>query len=224
MGNSNGGGNGSAAPSNGPSPAVVQILTQAAARTGSGEPSDKEGESNFDLSRGPQTPTEDPHEEDSYDPCDPTESPELDNDGDDDVILDEDDMFNGLLTKEQNGNQKSSTGGGGGVETDIPFLESDKNGGGDDDIDDGVDNDVVPVDMDMDSPFSPQSSELSDIFEPPSALNTPLTNKKLAAKQRPQHKFSSSSRQKSKASSAAASGNTSNFVIFPPRLSQTMHN
>merc|ERR1719394_818442 len=115
-------------------------------------------------------------------------------------------MFNGLLTKEQNGNQKSSTGGG--VETDIPFLESDKNGGGggDDDIDDGVDNDVVPVDMDMDSPFSPQSSELSDIFEPPSALNTPLTNKKLAAKQRPQHKFSSSSRQKSKASSAAASG------------------
>eukprot|EP00096_Caligus_rogercresseyi_P013567 TRINITY_DN61_c1_g1_i2.p1 TRINITY_DN61_c1_g1~~TRINITY_DN61_c1_g1_i2.p1 ORF type:complete len:179 (+),score=46.91 TRINITY_DN61_c1_g1_i2:408-944(+) len=29
--------------------------------------------------------------------------------------------------------------------------------------------------MDMDSPFSPQSSDMSDIFEPP--LNTPLTNK-----------------------------------------------
>ena len=35
-----------------------------------------------------------------------------------------------------------------------------------------------PVDMDMDSPFSPQSSEMSDIFEPP--LDTPLTNKKMS--------------------------------------------
>merc|ERR1719400_58068 len=34
------------------------------------------------------------------------------------------------------------------------------------------------VDMDMDSPFSPQSSEMSDIFEPP--LDTPLTNRKMS--------------------------------------------
>ena len=67
------------------------------------------------------------------------------------------------------------------------------------------------MDMDMDSPFSPQSSELSDIFEPPSALNTPLTNKKLAAK-RPmvQNSFdklkSTNLRQKTK---AAAPGNWS---------------
>jgi hypothetical protein len=36
----------------------------------------------------------------------------------------------------------------------------------------------LPIDMDMDSPSSPQSSDMSDIFEPP--LNTPLTNKKIS--------------------------------------------
>ena len=45
----------------------------------------------------------------------------------------------------------------------------------------GIDNnddslDQHPVDMDMDSPFSPPSSEGSDIFEPPS-LHTPSKKK-----------------------------------------------
>ena len=85
-------------------------------------------------------------------------------------------------------------------------------GGGDD----GNDLGPVDMDMDMDSPFSPQSSELSDIFEPPSALNTPLTNKKLAAK-RPmvQNSFdklkSTNLRQKTKAA-APGNWNTKKFL------------
>merc|ERR1719264_2064441 len=43
-----------------------------------------------------------------------------------------------------------------------------------------------PVDMDMDSPFSPQSSEMSDIFEPP--LDTPLTNRKMSNAMKRGHK------------------------------------
>ena len=42
-------------------------------------------------------------------------------------------------------------------------------------------NDLLPVDMDMDSPFSPQSSEGSDIFEPPMPTqNTPGSKKRKA--------------------------------------------
>ena len=37
-------------------------------------------------------------------------------------------------------------------------------------------NDLLPIDMDMDSPFSPQSSEGSDIFEPP--MPTPTKGKR----------------------------------------------
>ena len=48
-----------------------------------------------------------------------------------------------------------------------------------------------PVDMDMDSPFSPQSSEMSDIFEPP--LDTPLTNRKMSNAMKRGHKNVSSS-------------------------------
>ena len=154
----------------------------------------------LDLIRGPQTPTEDPL--DSYDPCDPTESPEVDD-------ADGNASFNGLLNDhpQQNGSQKTNGGSDSllkSAATAIPFLLEDSQatngdlgsagkppsaGGG------GSDNDKLDfsVDMDMDSPFSPQSSELSDIFEPP--LNTPLTNKKLATKRPPpQHK---NSRQKS---------------------------
>merc|ERR1719400_181086 len=47
------------------------------------------------------------------------------------------------------------------------------------------------VDMDMDSPFSPQSSEMSDIFEPP--LDTPLTNRKMSNAMKRGHKNISSS-------------------------------
>ena len=38
----------------------------------------------------------------------------------------------------------------------------------------------LAVDMDMDSPSSPLSSDMSDIFEPP--LNTPITSKKINKK------------------------------------------
>ena len=113
VGNSSGGtGLGGSGVSTGPSAAVAQILSQAAARADSRAITSPPQE-NFDLSRGPQTPTEDP--DNSYDPCDPTESPELDN-GHDDGLLDDDDddddggVFNGLLTKEQNGNKKSMGG------------------------------------------------------------------------------------------------------------------
>ena len=115
VGNSSGGpGLGGSGVSTGPSAAVAQILSQAAARADSRAITSPPQE-NFDLSRGPQTPTEDP--DNSYDPCDPTESPELDNGHDDDGLLDDDDddddgggVFNGLLTKEQNGNKKSMGG------------------------------------------------------------------------------------------------------------------
>ena len=119
---------------------------------------DKEVEK-FDLSRGPQTPPpndDDDGGSDSYDPCDPTESP-IDNDVTDNGATDSllKTVVNSIpfLLEENNGHQEN--GGGGGDKNDLP------------------------VDMDMDSPFSPQSSEMSDIFEPP--LNTPLTNKKLNA-------------------------------------------
>ena len=50
----------------------------------------------------------------------------------------------------------------------------------DDSTNNGIGNndslDQHPVDMDMDSPFSPPSSEGSDIFEPPS-LHTPSKKK-----------------------------------------------
>ena len=72
----------------------------------------------------------------------------------------------------------------------IPFLFEDgvggatTNGGGQGGSNNNADNNGhdndkmdLPVDMDMDSPTSPHSSDMSDIFEPP--LNTPLTNKKL---------------------------------------------
>ena len=60
----------------------------------------------------------------------------------------------------------------------------------------GHDNDKMdlPVDMDMDSPSSPQSSDMSDIFEPP--LNTPLTNKKLTKTIKRMHKIESRGNQK----------------------------
>ena len=68
--------------------------------------------------------------------------------------------------------------------TTIPFLMEDHDVGvsstKDKDIHDRQDKDKLDfsVDMDMDSPFSPQSSEMSDIFEPP--LDTPLTNRKMS--------------------------------------------
>merc|ERR1711997_964775 len=50
----------------------------------------------------------------------------------------------------------------------------------------GKDQIDFSVDMDMDSPFSPQSSEMSDIFEPP--LDTPLTNRKMSNAMKRGHK------------------------------------
>jgi hypothetical protein len=54
----------------------------------------------------------------------------------------------------------------------------------------------LPVDMDMDSPTSPHSSDMSDIFEPP--LNTPVTNKKMTKASKRQHKNDSGRANKNK--------------------------
>merc|ERR1712038_2244510 len=79
----------------------------------------------------------------------------------------------------------------------IPFLMDDRDGGVSSSKDkenhgrqekDKLD---FSVDMDMDSPFSPQSSEMSDIFEPP--LDTPLTNRKMSNAMKRVHKNVSSS-------------------------------
>ena len=79
----------------------------------------------------------------------------------------------------------------------IPFLMEERDTGvsstKDKENHDRQDKDQIdfPVDMDMDSPFSPQSSEMSDIFEPP--LDTPLTNRKMSNAMKRGHKNISSS-------------------------------
>merc|ERR1719210_2467372 len=65
-----------------------------------------------------------------------------------------------------------------------------------------------PVDMDMDSPFSPQSSEMSDIFEPP--LDTPLTNRKMSNAMKRGHKNISSSAGKQSKGGSKPSKNKHN--------------
>ena len=213
----------------------------------------------FDLTRGPQTPNDEPF--DSYDPCDPTESPEANNDfltssksigvlgagGDSNSInsgqptsssgenrnvmasnswannLEQGansntmDLIRGDIN--QNGdfiNSRNSCGNTSSANsnllahshqerdslmktaaTAIPFLMEDHNiavsSTKEKDGHDRLDQDQMdfPVDMDMDSPFSPQSSEMSDIFEPP--LDTPLTNKKMSNAMKRVHKNVTSS-------------------------------
>merc|ERR1712029_656243 len=65
-----------------------------------------------------------------------------------------------------------------------------------------------PVDMDMDSPFSPQSSEMSGIFEPP--LDTPLTNRKMSNAMKRGHKNISSSAGKQSKGDSKPSKNKHN--------------
>ena len=120
-----------------------------------------QGPETLDLARGPQTP-EDPSD---YDPCNPTESPELEIEDDDEIFL--------------HSGSSSSSGKEDLLKTaanTIPFL-MDETLIRDQNNSTGVssttnnenlaDFNDLPVDMDMDSPFSPQSSEGSDIFEPP---------------------------------------------------------
>ena len=210
----------------------------------------------FDLTRGPQTPNDEPF--DSYDPCDPTESPEANNDflasskgigglgpgGDSNSInmgqptsssgenrnvmasnswansLEQGansntmDLIRGDIN--QNGdfiNSRNSCGNTSSTNgnllthshqerdslmktaaTAIPFLMEDHDKAVSSTKEkDGHDKDQMdfPVDMDMDSPFSPQSSEMSDIFEPP--LDTPLTNRKMSNAMKRVHKNVTSS-------------------------------
>merc|ERR1712038_1728311 len=91
----------------------------------------------------------------------------------------------------------------------IPFLMDDRDGGvsssKDKENHDRQEKNQIdfPVDMDMDSPFSPQSSEMSDIFEPP--LDTPLTNRKMSNAMKRSHKnVSSSAGKQSKGGSKPA--------------------
>jgi len=88
----------------------------------------------------------------------------------------------------------------------IPFLMEERDTGvsstKDKENHDRQDKDQIdfPVDMDMDSPFSPQSSEMSGIFEPP--LDTPLTNRKMSnAMERGHKNISSSAGKQSKGGS-----------------------
>jgi len=122
----------------------------------------------LDLAKGPQTP-EDPM--DDYDPCSPTESPDIEID-DDDILL-------------HSGSSSSASNHGDLMKTaanTVPFLmeksliqgleNNDKN------VSSTTNNDVSandfndhPIDMDMDSPFSPNDSDISDMFEPPSIFD-----------------------------------------------------
>ncbi|QQP49211.1 Uncharacterized protein FKW44_009776, partial [Caligus rogercresseyi] len=141
----------------------------------------------IDVPKGPQTPPSD-H---SYDPCNPTLSPNINEE-------DTEQHENGEHIRNNNNGVVSSSNWTDSPEEDketqqpptsssssipiIPFFDSssytnnatsshaEKKEGLS-----GKDLEGSAVDMDMDSPFSPQSSDMSDIFEPP--LNTPLTNK-----------------------------------------------
>ena len=123
---------------------------------------------NLDLAKGPQTPTEDPMD---YDPCNPTESPDLDLDDPNDqpINCSSSSSSSDRTARDTLLNTAANT---------IPFLieeslVTDKNG----DKNDSNDLNDMPIDMDMDSPFSPQSSEGSDIFEPPSLNNSKRKSK-----------------------------------------------
>ena len=134
----------------------------------------------LDLAKGPQTP-EDP--DDSYDPCDPTDSPPGPNGDDDNEPLLHSGSSSSGDSPRRNEESLLKT-----AANTVPFLMEDSliqrlesNGKlHDDSVNNGHSNndslDHHPVDMDMDSPFSPQSSEGSDIFEPPS-LHTPSKKK-----------------------------------------------
>ena len=118
---------------------------------------------NLDLAKGPQTPTEDPMD---YDPCNPTESPLDDS-------LDIDDAP--LIASSPSSSEASNNGHRDELlktaANTIPFLMDDSlvsNQKGAEKNNDTNDLNDMPIDMDMDSPFSPPSSEGSDIFEPPS--------------------------------------------------------
>ena len=127
----------------------------------------------LDLARGPQTP-----EEDSYDPCNPTESPT-------------DTNLEPRTESSASAKDASSNAGGQGqnsllktAASTIPFLMDDSlvqrlegqannnKGGGNQDTSlnsNGNDINDLPVDMDMDSPYSPHSSDMEDMFDPPVA-------------------------------------------------------
>ena len=227
---------------------------------------------NFDLMRGPQTPNDEP--QDSYDPCDPTESPDID---DDFILGSKNTMTSSNVGSNINSGQTSSLNGENrnmvnsnnwasknyeqtknagtmdiirsdinqngeflngrsttnittsssnhlaqtnqdrdslmkSAATSIPFLMEDHDAGvsstKEKDNHDWQDKDIsdYPVDMDMDSPFSPQSSEMSDIFEPP--LDTPLTNRKMSNAMKRGHKNISSAPGKH------ATGNFDNLISF----------
>lgn len=154
-----------------------------------------EAEDRLEVSRGPQTP-EEQQANNSCDPCNPTESPPNMNNSDNDNDWNDQPL---LSSSSSSSNEDGSVEDGGSnsllnsAANAIPFLlddslmkrldkeKAEKNSS--EVVSSEVNNDQLPVDMDMDSPFSPQSSEMSDIFEPP--LNTPLMNKKLA--KRPHH-------------------------------------
>lgn len=170
----------------------------------------------IDFAKGPQTPPQSDIE-DSYDPCNPTESPEYahspgdenDHEGDDpsDLLLAAHDILNGNSTNATNASANSNSGKPRNPLKDaiIPFLAeaSGSSGKSKESADVSLD---YPIDMDMDSPSSPQGSDLSDLFEPPS-LNGGSSNSLGKKKNKPKSNgFSrltkTSSRQKKKTNKA----------------------
>lgn len=122
---------------------------------------------NLDLAKGPQTPTEDPMD---YDPCNPTESPL-----DDSLEIDDAPLIASSPSSSDGSNNGHRDELLKTAANTIPFLMDDslvsnnsKAGTAAEKNNDTNDLNDMPIDMDMDSPFSPASSEASDIFEPPS--------------------------------------------------------
>ncbi|XP_040567482.1 uncharacterized protein [Lepeophtheirus salmonis] len=186
-------------------------------------------EESIDVAKGPQTPSD--H---SYDPCNPTLSPTCDEDLEpDDFQLrdngvsssqnnwtDSDEhskepAANSSIPFFDSGSFFSSNSAASTVAasstlatttTTSSFSLEKTHKDSSKELDITGAKDYSTVDMDMDSPFSPQSSDMSDIFEPP--LNTPLTNKLL--QKRSKSKFNKLSASKKPSTSSISNYNNNN--------------
>lgn len=133
-----------------------------------------DGHESLDFSKGPQTPSSPTdHHIDSYDPCDPTESPvDADKQLWDEAVLSKGLDKGQTEAKEKEKDAAAVTNGS------IPFIDSTLSADNDHTKNNGVNrstnnNDLTfPMEMDSDSPCSPHGSDLSDFFEPPSSLPT----------------------------------------------------
>lgn len=148
------------------SSASVTVVTNNGLPKGPCTPPSHEEEA-IDFALGPQTPQSDMSE--SYDPCNPTESPDVafgSDNGDSPMNLSAFDMDNSSSSGKRLNNSGISSA------LDIPFLTdrvtSEKpTQNGNTSL-----SSEVPMDIAVDSPSSPQGSDLSDLFEPPSLFSS----------------------------------------------------